>query len=72
METITLKSLLYKSGVGVFCINHVLGCRHGCRYPWYACMMASSYGRISDYSDWSQPRLVANAAELLKIEPFWE
>lgn len=68
METITRKSLLYKSGIGFFCINHVLGCGHGCRYPCYACMMAISYGRVSNYKGWCQPRLVANAAELLKKE----
>ncbi len=68
METIIRKSLLYKSGIGVFCINHVQGCQHGCRYPCYAFMMAQSYGRVSTYSDWCQPKLVVNAAELLEKE----
>lgn len=68
METITRKSLLYKSGVGVFCINHVQGCSHGCRYPCYAYMMAQSYRRVATYTDWCQPKLVANAAELLSKE----
>lgn len=68
METITRKSLLYKSGVGVLCINHVLGCSHGCRYPCYAFMMAQSYNRVASYNDWCQPKLVANAAELLTKE----
>jgi DNA repair photolyase len=68
LETITRKSLLYKSGLGVFCINHVQGCQHGCRYPCYAYMMAQSYGRVSTYADWCQPKLVANAAELLRKE----
>jgi DNA repair photolyase len=65
METITRKSLLYKSGIGGYCINHVLGCSHACLYPCYAFMMAHSYGRISTYADWCQPKLVANAAELV-------
>jgi DNA repair photolyase len=65
MEYITRKSLLYKSGLGFWCINHVQGCHHGCRYPCYAYMMALSHGRITDYSDWCQPRIVANAVELL-------
>jgi len=68
VETITRKSLLYKSGLGFYCINPVLGCRHGCRYPCHACMMALSYGRVSSYDDWCRPRLVANAAYLLKKE----
>ena len=68
METTIRKSLLYKSGVGVFCINHVQGCSHGCRYPCYAYMMAQSYGRVATYADWCQSKLVANAAELLKKE----
>jgi DNA repair photolyase len=65
---ITRKSLLYKSGIGGFCINHVQGCSHGCRYPCYAYMMAKSYGRISLYDDWCRPKLVSNAAELLTKE----
>lgn len=68
METVTRKSLLYKSGIGVFCINHVQGCQHGCRYPCYAFLMAQSYGRVSTYADWCQPKLVSNAAELLTKE----
>lgn len=36
METVTRKSLLYKSGLGFFCVNHVQGCAHGCLYPCYA------------------------------------
>jgi DNA repair photolyase len=68
METITRKSLIYKSGIGVYCINHALGCRHGCLYPCYAYMMAKSYGRSASYEDWCRPRLVANAVELLRKE----
>jgi len=68
METITRKSLLYKSGLGFYCVNHAQGCSHGCRYPCYAFMMARSYGRAASYGDWCKPKLVANAVELLAKE----
>ncbi len=68
MEEITRKSLLYKSGLGFWCINHVQGCSHGCHYPCYAWMMAHSRGRAETYADWCRPHLVANAEELLRKE----
>lgn len=68
MEEITRKTLLYKSGLGFYCINHVQGCSHGCRYPCYAYMMARSYGRASTLAEWCQPKLVVNAPELLMKE----
>jgi DNA repair photolyase len=68
METITRKSLLYKSGLGFYCINHVQGCSHGCLYPCYAYRMAHSHKRVSSYAEWCQPKLVINAFELLKKE----
>ncbi len=68
MEEITRKSLLYKSGLGFWCINHVQGCSHGCRYPCYAWMMAHSRGRVETYDEWCRPYLVANAEELLGKE----
>ena len=68
METITRKSLLYKSGLGFYCINHVQGCSHGCRYPCYAYMMAQSHSRTKSFTEWCQPKLVSNAVELLKKE----
>lgn len=70
MLTIKRKSLLYRTGVeyGDFTINHVLGCSHGCMYPCYAFMMARRFGRVRDYADWIQPRLVENAIDLLKKE----
>jgi DNA repair photolyase len=68
METITRKSLLYKSGLGFYCINHVQGCVHGCRYPCYAWMMAHSHGRVQTYDEWCKPKRVINAYELLKKE----
>ena len=70
MEIITRKTLLYRSGLGFYCINHVQGCRHGCRYPCYAYLMARSHGRIKTYADWCLPRLVTNATELLPKELF--
>jgi DNA repair photolyase len=68
MDEITRKSLLYKSGLGFWCINHVQGCSHGCRYPCYAWMMAHSHGRADSYDDWCRPYLVTNAEELLTKE----
>ena len=68
MEEITRKSLLYKSGLGFWCINHVQGCSHGCRYPCYALMMAHSRGRAETYADWCRPAIVADAEELLSKE----
>jgi len=70
MLKIKRKSLLYRTGVeyGDYTINHVLGCSHGCMYPCYAFMMARRFGRVRDYADWIQPRLVENAIDLLKKE----
>ena len=66
METVRRKSLLYRSGLGFWCVNHVQGCAHGCRYPCYAYLMAKHYGRAKDEADWRRPRLVENAVELLE------
>lgn len=70
MRRITKKSLLYKSQVEYanFCINHVQGCSHGCKYPCYAMMMAKRFGKIKNYDDWRNPALVKNALELLDSE----
>ena len=70
MRTIRRKSLLYKSGVEYadYCINHVEGCSHGCRFPCYAMMMKKRCGIIKDYNDWVKPRIVENALELLDKE----
>jgi DNA repair photolyase len=68
METIVRKSLLNKSALGFYCINHAQGCSHGCLYPCYAFMMARSYGRAAGYEDWCHPRLVSNAEALLERE----
>ena len=66
MEKVRRKSLLYRSGLGFWCVNHVQGCAHACRYPCYAYLMAKHYGRAKDEADWRRPRLVENAVELLE------
>ena len=68
LDRIERKSLLYRSGLGFFCINHVLGCSHGCRYPCYAFLMARHHGRVRDYAEWCRPRIVGNALALLDRE----
>ncbi len=68
MDEIVRKTLLYRSGLGFWCINPVQGCAHGCRYPCYAYMMARHYGRAASERDWRRPRLVANAVDLLEKE----
>lgn len=70
MLKIIRKSLLYKSGVEYadFCLNHVEGCSHGCKFPCYAMNLAKRFGRIKTYSDWIKPKLVKNALELLDKE----
>jgi DNA repair photolyase len=52
MEKVHRKSLLYRSGLGFWCVNHVQGCAHACRYPCYAYPMAKRYGRAKDEADW--------------------
>ena len=51
---------------GNFCINHVLGCAHGCKYPCYAFSMAKRYGKVNSYEQWCEPVIVTNALEVLK------
>ena len=70
MDTITRKSLLYKTGVeyGDYTLNHILGCSHGCNYPCYAQMLNKRFGRIKTYEEWLKPKLVSNALELLDKE----
>jgi DNA repair photolyase len=70
MQTIERKSLLYKSEVEYadFCLNHVEGCSHGCRYPCYAYMMKKRCGVIKTYEEWCQPKIVSNALDLLNKE----
>ncbi|MDI6735809.1 MAG: radical SAM protein [bacterium] len=70
MLTIKRKSLLYKTKVeyGNWTINHIMGCKHGCKFPCYAIMMAKKFGWVKDYEDWKIPRIVENALELLEKE----
>jgi len=70
MLAIKRKSLLYKSGVEYadYCINHVEGSSHGCRFPCYAMMMKKRCGVINSYEDWIKPKIVVNALELLDKE----
>lgn len=70
MRKIKRNSLLYKSKVEYsdFCLNHVEGCSHGCRFPCYAMQMSKRFGKIKSYDDWIKPKLVKNALELLDKE----
>ena len=70
LDSIQRKSLLYKSGVEYadYCLNHVEGCSHGCRYPCYAYLMKKRCGVIHTYEEWCRPRIVANSLELLERE----
>ena len=64
METFEKKRLLYKSkveymdGPGVYTMNHVQGCAHGCRYPCYAYLAAKRFGTASSEGEWMTPRPV--------------
>ncbi len=64
------KTLLYKTKVeyGNWTINHITGCKHGCKFPCYAMMMARKFGWVKNYEDWRMPRIAANALELLEQE----
>lgn len=64
------KSMLYKTGVeyGDYTMNHVIGCSHGCLYPCYAFLMAKRFGKVKDYQEWIQPKLVKNTLTLLDAE----
>lgn len=70
MQTIERKTLLYHSGVEYsdFCLNHVEGCSHGCKYPCYAFMLKKRCGIVKNYEDWCNPKIVSNALMLLDNE----
>lgn len=70
MDTITRKTMLYKTGVeyGDYTMNHVLGCSHGCLYPCYAFLMAKRFGKVANYETWCTPKLVSNTLEILDHE----
>lgn len=69
-EYIERKSLLYKTDVeyGDYCLNHVQGCSHGCKYPCYAYLMAKRFGKVKSYEEWITPKLVENIDEILDKE----
>lgn len=70
MDSIERKTLLYRSGVEYadFCLNHIEGCSHGCKYPCYAYMMKKRCGVVKTYEEWCKPKIVSNALELLDKE----
>ena len=70
MDKTTRKTLLYRGGFEntEYCLNHVEGCSHGCRYPCYAYLIKKGSGKIKDYKEWVRPKLVENALELLDVE----
>ena len=70
LKYISRSSLLYKSKVEYadYCINHVEGCSHGCKFPCYAFMMAKRFGKVKSYAEWIKPKIVKNALELLDKE----
>lgn len=70
METITRKTMLYRTGVeyGDYTMNHVQGCSHGCMYPCYAFMMAKRFGKVHSQDEWRTPKLVSNTLEILDKE----
>jgi len=70
METMTRKTMLYKTGVeyGDYTMNHAFGCAHGCLYPCYAFLMAKRFGKISSYDQWCKPVLVSNTLDILDCE----
>lgn len=70
IQNIKRKTLLYKSNVEYadFCLNHIEGCSHGCKYPCYAYMMKKRCGVVKTYDEWCQPKIVSNSLELLDKE----
>ncbi len=71
METVTRKSLIYRTGAGgsgAYAATHVVGCSHGCRFPCYAFLMMQRFGKVASYEEWCQPKLVANALQLAQKE----
>jgi len=70
LKRVERKTLLYKSGVEYadFCLNHIEGCSHGCKYPCYAFMMKKRCGTVKTYEEWCGPKIVSNALDLLEKE----
>src|SRR5450830_1049698 len=62
MDTVTRKSLLYRTGIGgtgAYAATHVVGCSHGCRFPCYAFLMMQRFGKVASYEEWCQPRIAS-------------
>lgn len=70
LQTIQRKTLLYETKVeyGNWTINHIVGCKHGCKFPCYAMRMAKKFGWVKNYEDWRRPKIVENTLELLEKE----
>lgn len=70
IKEIERRTLLYKTNVeyGSWTINHVAGCKHGCKYPCYAYMLSKRFGRVKDFEDWRSPKIISNTLELLEDE----
>ena len=66
---ITRQTLLYETKVeyAKWCINHVKGCRHNCRYC-YSYMNAKRYGQVQNREEWRNYRVVINALDILNKE----
>jgi DNA repair photolyase len=69
MREITRRSMVRLSEVeyATHCVNHVLGCKHGCLYC-YAYKKDRRYGRVTSREDWSDPQLAINALEIVDRE----
>lgn len=73
-EMVERKRLLYKSkveymaGEGVYCMNHAVGCVHGCDFPCYAFAAAKRRGEVSSMDEWRRVKPVANVQALLESE----
>lgn len=74
MEEITRKRMLYKSkveymnGQGVYTMNYIFGCSHGCKFSCYAYAAARRRKQVESYEEWCEPKIVANTLELLAKE----
>jgi len=66
---ITRKTLLYETKVeyAKWCINHVKGCAHGCKYC-YSYKDAKRYGQVQNRADWLNYQVVINALDILNKE----
>ncbi len=70
MKYINGKKLLWKAKgeYNDYAVDHVIGCRHGCRYPCYAMKMAIDSGQIKTIKEWENLKIIENSMELLEKE----